>query len=126
MAAATVPNQRTITTNKAAHSGKKSEEYYTPVNLQAMKEAMQRLSGNAFKMWCYLGKNINNYTFALSRIDAIEWCGFSKNTYAAAFNELIEAGYLINKDGRKNHYDFYEVSQKKEREITITIHKDEV
>ena len=89
-----------------------------------MQEAMLKLGGNAFKMWCYLGKNQNNYTFALSKVDTLAWCGFSKNTYTAAFKELVEEGFLVASDSKKNHYDFYEVSQKKEVEPTITVHKD--
>ena len=121
----TVPNQRTITTKKAAHSGSKAEEYYTPINLIALKEAMQHLGGNAFKMWCYLGKNQNNYTFALSKVDTMAWCGFSKNTYTAAFNELVKEGYLIESKEGSSHYDFYEVSQLPPKEPTITVHKEE-
>ncbi len=120
----TVENQRTITTNKAPHSSSRKEDYYTPINLNAMQEAMLKLGGNAFKMWCYLGKNQNNYTFALSKVDTLAWCGFSKNTYTAAFKELVEEGFLVASDSKKNHYDFYEVSQKKEVEPTITVHKD--
>lgn len=56
---------------------------------------MGKLSGNAFKMWVYLGKNKDNYTFALSKVDTLDWCGFSKNTYTSAFNELVKAGFLI-------------------------------
>ena len=78
-------------------------------------------------MWVYLGKNQNNYTFALSKVDALKWCGFSKNTYGAAFKELVEEGYLVQSDKQSNHYDFYEVSQKQEEEEqpTITVHKEE-
>lgn len=125
MATETVPNQRTIKTNKAPHSGTKAEEYYTPINLTALQKAMTRLGGNAFKMWCYLGKNQNNYTFALSRVDTLAWCGFSKNTYTAAFNELVEKGFLVQAKDGSNHYDFYEVSTKPEKTPTITVHKEE-
>ena len=85
----TVPNQRTITTKKAAHSGSKAEEYYTPINL------------------------------------IMAWCGFSKNTYTAAFNELVKEGYLIESKEGSSHYDFYEVSQLPPKEPTITVHKEE-
>ena len=54
----TVPIQRVIKTNKEP-CGK--EHLYTPINLKAMQNAMKELSGNAFKMWCYLGKNQDKY-----------------------------------------------------------------
>ena len=117
----TVPNQRTVTTNKEQCD---KSHLYTPINLEAMHDAMQKLSGNAYKLWSYLGKNQNDYTFALSRADVMEWCGFSKNTYTSAFNELIEEGFLMQREDSKNHYDFYEISQNKE-EVTITTHKEE-
>lgn len=123
----TVPNQRIVTTNKAACSGKSSNEYYTPINLLALEKAMQKLSANAFKMWAYLGKNQDKYTFALSKVDTLKWCNFSEGTYTRAFKELIEEGYLVCKEKGSNCYDFYEVSQKQEeiQEPVITIHKAE-
>ena len=122
----TVQNQRTITTKKEPCS-KKETEHYTAINLSALEKAMHDLSPNAFKMWVYLGKNQNNYTFALSKVDTLKWCGFSKNTYSTAFKELVEEGYSIQSDKQSNHYDFYEVSQKQEEEEqpTITVHKEE-
>ena len=83
---------------------------------------MSSLSPNAFKMWVYLGKNQNNYTFALSRVDTLKWCGFSKNTYTTVFNELEKKGYLVKSKG--NHYDFFEIPPKEPEEPTITIHKE--
>lgn len=116
-----VPNQREYTTNKAKCSGKQANEYYTPVNLLALKEAMKTLSGTAFKMWMYLGKNQDNKTFALSKVDVMNWCGFSRNSYTNAFKELEKAGYLIQDSDRKHHYDFYEIAQ-----IQVTTHKEDV
>ena len=52
----TVENQRVITTKKQPCS-KLPNEYYTAINLKALKYAMTTLSPNAFKMWVYLGKN---------------------------------------------------------------------
>ena len=74
-----------------------------------MQNAMKELSGNAFKMWCYLGKNQDKYIFALSREDAIQYCGFSKNKYTAAVNELIEKKFLQEAGKQKNYYLFYEL-----------------
>ena len=55
---------------------------------------MGQLKGESFKLWCYLNKNQNNYTFSLSKVDAIKWGIGSKSSYDRAVAELIEKGYL--------------------------------
>ena len=70
----------------------------------------------AFKMWCYLGKNQDRFTFALSREDAMQYCGFSKNTYTAAVNELIEKKFLKQSEQQKNYYLFYELPKEYKQE----------
>jgi hypothetical protein len=113
----TVPNQKTIKTNKELCD---KSHYYTQINLDALQYAMSDLKGEAFKLWVYLGKNINGYTFALSPVDAItNWGIGSKSSYTRAVKELIDKGYLV--ETSPNHYDFYELP--KNEEIQITIHK---
>jgi hypothetical protein len=68
---------------------------------------MIELKGEAFKLWCYMAKNQNNHTFALSKVDAIKWGIGSKSSYDRAVAELIEKGYLV--ETSSNHYDFYEM-----------------
>lgn len=116
------PNQRTITTKKEPCN---KDNIYTSINLEALKKAMNILKPTTFEMWLYLGKNQNNYTFALSKVDCLSWCNFSASTYQSAFKELIETGYLVqSKSGSNNHYDFYEMPQEKEEEKPlITMHK---
>lgn len=112
----TVANQKTITTKGAPHD---KNNIYAMLNIEAMKQAMTQLKPNAFKVWCYLAKNQNNYTFALSCTDACEFCNISKPTYLSAIQELIAVGYLVNTSG--NHYDFYE--QLPDEIISVTIKK---
>jgi hypothetical protein len=120
----TVANQRVITTKKEPCSKKSTTQYYTAINLKALELAMKTLSPNAFKMWVYLGKNKDNYTFALSKVDTLKWCGFSKGTYSKAFEELEENGFLVKTKDGSNHYDFYELPKEKKEELpVITIHK---
>lgn len=121
----TVENQRTITTNKEPCSKKSAAEYYTAINLNALELAMSTLSPNAFKMWVYLGKNQNNYTFALSKVDTLKWCGFSKNTYTTVFRELEGKGYLVERQDGSKHFDFYEIPREEEDQPVITIHKQQ-
>jgi hypothetical protein len=77
---------------------------------------MINLKGETFKLWCYINKNQNNHTFALSKVDAIKWGIGSKSSYDRAVRELIEKGYLV--ETSSNHYNFYE--KPKDEVIYIT------
>lgn len=113
----TSENQKTVTTRGAKHD---KENIYCVLNQDAMFEAMALLKPNAFKLWCYMAKNQNGYTFALSRVDACKVCNMSKPTYLSAVQELIEVGYMVNTSG--NHYNFFEELPKDE-ELEITVIK---
>ena len=112
----TVANQKTITTKGAPHD---KDNIYAKVGIEAAGVAMELLKPNTFKVWFYLAKNQNNYTFALSAVDCCKYCNMSKPTYLSCIQELIEKGYLVNTSG--NHYDFYESLP--EDTITVTIKK---
>lgn len=112
-------NQRVVTTMKAECNEK---NVYSPVNIKAMRDAMNVLKASTFKIWMYLGKNQNDYTFALSKVDVMSFCHISRSTYLAGINELIEQRYLILREPGSNHYDFYEVPPP---EILVTTHKAE-
>lgn len=112
----TVSNQKTITTVKeksdAAHP-------YTIYNLNALQCAMIDLKGESFKLWCFLNKNQDGYTFALSAVEAVKWGVGSRSSYNRAVKELIEKGYLVKGSG--NHYEFFELP--KSEPIMITVNK---
>lgn len=113
---ATVANQKTIKVQKEKCD---KDNLYATYNLEALQCASIDLKGEAFKLWMYLGKNQNGYTFALSKVDAIKWGVGSKSSYDRAVKELIEKGYLV--ETSPNHFDFFEIP--KVEEITITVHK---
>ena len=115
----TVANQKTITTRSAKHD---KNNLYAVLNIEAMGIAMAMLKPNTFKLWCYMAKNQNNYTFALSCVDACAFCNMSKPTYLACINELIDNGYLVNTNG--NNYDFYEMLPKDDV-LNVTVKKTE-
>lgn len=102
----TVPNQKVITVLK-----EKCDKHnrYALYNIDALHYAMQDLKGETFKLWCYLGKNQDEYEFALSKVDAINFGVGSKSSYDRAVKELIEKKYLV--ETSPNHYDFYERPQ---------------
>lgn len=51
------------------------------LNIDSMNTAMCLLKPNTFKLWCYMAKNQNNYTFDLGYADAGKFCNLSKPTY---------------------------------------------
>lgn len=79
------------------------------------------LKGETLKLWLYLGKNQNGYTFGLSKVDAIRWGIGSKSSYDRAVKELKDKGYLVEKS--KNHYDFFEIPPVAQEAIIVTINK---
>lgn len=90
------------------------------INIEAMQQAMVLLKPNTFKLWCYMAKNQNNYTFSLSCVDVCNFCKMSKPTYLECVQQLIDVGYLVNTSG--NNYDFYE-KLPEEEQLQITIKK---
>lgn len=114
----TVANQKLITTKSAKHD---KNNIYAMINIDAMEKAMTLLKPNTYKVWCYMAKNQNNYTFALSCVDACRFCKMTKPTYLKCVQELIETGYLVNTGG--NAYDFYEMLPEEEQVLEITVKK---
>lgn len=103
----TSPNQKTITVCKELCD---NQHYYTMINLNALECAAIDLKSGAFKLWVYLAKNQNNFTFGLSNKAVAEQFGIKKDQYDSAVKELIEKGYLI--ETAKNIYQFKELSEK--------------
>ena len=112
---ATVPNQRTLTINKEPTD---KQHKFTANNLAALDEAAGRLqSKGGFKLYMYLAKNQNKYSFALSSADFCNWSGLGIAAYRTAFDELEKQGYLIPKDTTKEKettYIFYDKAQKED------------
>ena len=113
----TVPNQKVVKVQKEECN---ANNLYAMYNQEALRRAMLDLKGETFKLWCYLGKNQNDYEFALSRVDALNWGLGSKSSYDRAVKELIEKRYLV--ETSPNHYDFFEIPRE---EVTIFITKRE-
>lgn len=103
----TSPNQKTITVCKELCD---NQHYYTMISLNALECAAIDLKSGAFKLWVYLAKNQNNFTFGLSNKAVAEQFGIKKDQYDSAVKELIEKGYLI--ETAKNIYQFKELSEK--------------
>lgn len=132
----TVPNQRIITIHK--EKGTRANLYTMNV-LDNLNEAMQTLENKAsFKLYMYLAQNQNDYEMALSSKDFFNTSGCGNTAYISAFEELVEKGYLIKDDLRKNRYDFYDKPQIQEQQenedieipetevIEITINREDL
>ena len=115
----TVENQKTITTSKEK-SNKNNK--YSIFNLNALQYAMIDLKGESFKLWCYINKNQDGFTFALSAVDAIKWGVGSRSSYNRAVKELQEKGYLV--EDSKNQFTFYELPHAEEVMITVSKAED--
>jgi len=76
----------------------------------------------------YLAKNQDKYNFNLSSNDFMLWSGLGYTAYTTAFEELVNEGYLIVKDGTKDIFTFYDKSQmpKVENGIMIEVPKEKV
>ena len=83
----TSPNQKTITVEKEKCD---KENLYTMINLLALESAAADLKAGAFKLWVYIAKNQNGFTFGLSNKAVAEYFGIKKDQYDNAVKELIE------------------------------------
>ena len=122
MAKSKVPNQRTLTVVKAKAD---KNHLYTVNNIAAVDEAAGRLQSKAgFKLYMYIAKNQDKYTFYLSSSDFMRWAGVADTAYKSAFKELVKEGYLIEEG--KDVFTFYDKSQIEEQQITIKIPSQKV
>ena len=108
-------NQKIITTIKESGIDE-NESSFAAININALSSAMALLKTSTFKVWIYLAKNANNYTFALSCVDVCRFCKISTGTFHSAIQELIEIGYLVHTED--THYSFYEILPKSKRNKT--------
>ena len=112
-----VPNQKNITVNKKEICDK--EHLYTVNNLNALDFAAGNLiSTVGFKLYMYIAKNQDNYNFDLSNVLFQNWANCGRTAYSSAVAELIDKGYLVQREG--NNYDFYELPRIKEEVINIS------
>ena len=121
----TVPNQRTIVVNKK--EGNKQNKY-TINTLAAIDEAAFRVqSKGGFKLYMYIARHQDTYTFALSSSDFLAWSGLSITSYRTAFEELVQEKYLIPVNESNTKYKFYDISREEQTDtIEIINDADEV
>lgn len=76
------------------------ENIYATINIAALQQAMINIKGEALKLWLYINKNQDNYTFDLSQKELEKW-GLKKDSYYNAIAKLVELGYLEIRDNNK-------------------------
>lgn len=101
----TVPNQKVVTVKQSICD---KEHIYTQCNLKANKMALKELSPNTYKLYMYFALNQNDFVMALSYVDVYNVTGMSEKTYHKAVKELIDKGYLVKEEDKKNQYIFYD------------------
>lgn len=84
------------------------------------QEAFAALPRISFGLYLYLCGNMNTFELALSSADAQKRLKISDSSYRRAVDDLLAAGYLMMRKGKKNTMDFYTSPQpttyvKKER-----------
>lgn len=85
-----------------------SEHTFARMHMDALQIAMNKLKGESFKLWVYINKNADGYTFDLSQKACAEW-GIKKDAYYTARVKLIESEYLVPQSEGSNVLLFYEV-----------------
>ena len=101
----TAENQKIVIVNKDTTDKKHP---YKPINIEIWNNALTTLKGNEFKVWMYIAKNQNQFTFALSSKETCRICNICRSTYVSAIHTLLDKGYLVPKANEKNVYIFYE------------------
>lgn len=101
----TVPNQKIVTISSREKRDK--NHLYAMMNIDALSNAINTLNGSALKMWLYLNKNQDNYSFALSQKDALAF-GIKKDSYYKGLEELQKKGYLLQMAEGSNIFCFFE------------------
>ena len=99
----TNPNQRRICIFKV-----ESETGYTKLNVASNRTAMAQLGYSAYMLYMYFCINATGFNLILSKVALCSETKLSANMYYAAFNELVEKGYLVRKPGTQCLYNFYE------------------
>lgn len=74
-------------------------------NVEAAWEAVQILSRDAYKLWCYFDSSPKGRSMVLSLDDVVEW-GIKESSFYESMEELIKVGYIS--DLGRNVFIFYE------------------
>ena len=100
------PNQSIVTIHKPQY-----KENFLQVAIDEWQEAFVVLPRASLGLYLYLCGNQNGFPLALSSADVQKRLGISDSSYRRAVEDLLAAGYLIMRNGKKNTMDFYTFPQ---------------
>ena len=101
-------NQKRITV--AAREKRDKTHPYGMYNIEALQQAMATIKTvGGIKIWCYINKNQDLFTFDLSRQELLNSWGLTRATYDSGIEELISLGYLTPIGDSDNVLLFHEV-----------------
>ena len=83
----------------------KKDPIFTVNNIEAAFEAMQILSMEAYKLWCYFDSSPKGRTMVFSLDDVVEW-GIKESSFYESMDELKKVGYIS--DLGEDAFIFYE------------------
>lgn len=83
----------------------KNYPFFVVNNVEAAYEAMQILSREAYKLWCYFDSSPKGRTMVFSLADVVEW-GIKESSFYESMDELIDIGYIS--DLGEDAFIFYE------------------
>ena len=111
----TYPNQSSITIHKPQYDGN-----FLQVSIDEWQTAFATLPRISFGLYLYLCGNADGFDFTLSSVAVQHALGVSDSSYRRAVEDLLAAGYLMMRNGKKNTMDFFTSPQptdyvKKER-----------
>lgn len=105
----TNPNQRIVTVIGDKEKG--DGRIYGTITRRAERIAARLLNDSltAYLLYIHLALHQNNYVFAFSPAALQEELGISKDRCRAAFNKLVQRGFLVRKAAGNKDYIFYEL-----------------
>ena len=96
------PNQSIVTIHKPQY-----KENFLQVAIDEWQEAFKTMPRISLALYLYLCGNQNGFPLALSPADFMKKMNVSKSSYDRAVDDLLAAGYLMMRNGKKNTMDFY-------------------
>ena len=83
----------------------KKDPIFVVNNIEAAFEAMQILSGEAYKLWCYFDSSPKGSIMTFSLDNVVEW-GIKESSFYESMDELTKVGYISDLGG--DDFIFYE------------------
>ncbi len=115
-------NQKRITVE-----ARKTRHPYGIFNIDALQQAMSTIKTvGGIKIWMYINKNSDNYTFDLSRAELLKHWGLTRDTYDSGIAELMKLGYLTPINDNEKTLLFHEMICAENPQNTETLAENQI